>query len=370
MRIAILTFHRAYNCGAMLQAWALKTVLERMGHTVEFPACNSVGVTERWRYPVVHSGKSGLAWFRSAVGRSLINLLSVPSEDILRHRYKVFRERYIPERRCLPADFNKHYDLIIVGSDQVWNEDLLQNDAPMFFGENLPTDVYRIVYAASYGDLPLAENKIKRVVGALENFSAISVREKLAKDQLAAFSNISITETLDPTLLLDAADYDEIACGSFQSEPYLFMYTLSTESFFVDTAKALAGKLGVRCVIAPCHQYSRFGAPRGLTYGLSPDRLVQYVRNAKYVITNSFHGTVMSVVFNKPFLSLRGQVDAFESRPASLLRKIGAIERLVNPTVSVDDMLLRLISSPLVNLNMIGEMRSESMAWLEEAVRL
>lgn len=368
MRIAILTFHRAYNCGAALQAWALKTVLERMGHSVEFPACNHVGETRRWQVSWANPDARGLRWVRSLVARSVVNLLSVPTEDLLRFRYASFRRKHLPERNCVTADFCKYYDLIVVGSDQVWSELISGSDAPLFFGENLPCDIRRIVYAASYGDKPLDRDKIGRAVSALKNFSAVSVREKLAKDQLSAFSDKNIAETLDPTLLLDAADYDAIANGKVPKDPYLFMYTLSTESFFINTARELSRRLGVKCVVAPCYQYSRYGAPCGLIYGMSPDRLVQYAKNAKYVLAGSFHGTVMGALFSKPFLSLRRQVDASESRCAALLRKLGCEERLVNPSMSVDELCQRL-TAPLPDIKeKLATLRTESLTWLKNAI--
>lgn len=367
MRIGILTFHRAYNCGAMLQAWALKTVLERMGHQVEFPICNHVGEEKRW-WPWVKKDARGLRKIRSFVGRTLINLMSIPAEDVSRHRYAAFRKKHLPERACGLDDFENYYDLVVVGSDQVWSERHSLDDAPMFFGENLPRNVRRIVYAASYGDKPLDQDKVRRVICALDNFSAVSVREKLAQDQLAPHSDKDIQETVDPTLLLKADDYGAIANGAVPKDPYLFMYTLSTADFFVNTAKELARKLGVKCVIAPCYQYSRYGAPRGLMYGISPDRLVQYARNAKYVLAGSFHGTVMGVLFNKPFLSLRGQIDEFESRPAALLRKLGCENRLVNPMVSIDEMYRRLISPLSGCEEKLGAIRDGSMEWLKRAL--
>ena len=98
MRIAILTFHRAYNCGAMLQAWALKTVLERMGHTVEFPDCNHVGEDGRWKYGLVNKEKHGMQRLASLVGRFFVNAMSIPCEDILRSRYRRFRKAHLPEQ--------------------------------------------------------------------------------------------------------------------------------------------------------------------------------------------------------------------------------------------------------------------------------
>ena len=160
MRIAILTFHRAYNCGAMLQAWALKTVLERMGHKVEFPICNHVGEEARWKYGWVNRDKRGIQFLRSLLGRFLLNALSVPCEDILRMRYRHFRKVHLPERVCSPGSFSKYYDLVVVGSDQVWSVKHAMSEAPLFFAENIPACVRKIVYAASYGDRPLNDDAI------------------------------------------------------------------------------------------------------------------------------------------------------------------------------------------------------------------
>ena len=370
MKIAILTFHRAYNCGAMLQAWALKTVLERMGHTVEFPVCNHVGVEKRWQYDLINREKHGVQALRSLLGRFLLNALSVPNEDILRSRYRSFRKAHLPERVCVPDDFDKYYDLVVIGSDQVWSVRHTVSEAPLFFAENIPECVRKITYAASYGDKPLDDEAIKRVNSSLERFSHISVREPLAQKQLSGLTPRKIDVTLDPTLLLTAKDYDEVAYkGNNIRKPYLFMYTLSTAPFFINTAKHLADRLGVKCVIAPCYQYSRLGAAKGLTYGISPDRLAGFARGAKYVLAGSFHGTVMGLMFNKPFLSLREQVDEYESRPAALLNRIGCSNRLVNPTTSLDEMeaLLRTDVGEEA-YNRLDQFRSDSLVWLKEAL--
>lgn len=369
MRIAILTFHRAYNCGAMLQAWALRTVLERMGHVVEFPVLNHVGERNRW-LKLIDFRKRGMNLIRSVIGRFLLNVFSVPCEDTLRTRYKRFREVFLPERVCDVADLSEIYDLLIVGSDQVWSERHSLSDSALFFGESLPVDVKKITYAASYGDKPLDENILKRVVDAVNRFSKVSVREPLAKKQLTEFTFKKIDVVADPTLLLTEEDYYVLSKNiKVPDEPYLFMYTLSSDKFFVNTAKALARRLKVKCIIAPCYQYSRFRAPIGLTYAISPDRLVALVRGAKYVLAGSFHGTVMGIIFNKPFLSLRAQVDEYESRPVALLNRIGCSERLVTPKTSLDEMeaLLRTEVDEEV-YNKLAQFRTNSLFWLKEAV--
>lgn len=369
MRIGILTFHRAYNCGAMLQAWALRKTLERMGHTVEFPTCNHVGEVARWQFSWVNSEKKGcLAKARSFFGRLLVNAFSIPNYDILRYRYRAFRRRHLPERKINPSKFDSCYELLVVGSDQVFSLKHLEDYAPTFLCENKPMNLRAIAYAASYGDKPLAKEPLNRVVEGVKRFSAVSVREKLAQKQLSEETGIAIAETLDPTLLVESADYAEIARGHVPKEPYLLLYSLSNSAWLISVARELARRLGVRLVLAPCYAYSRWGAAPEVDFCVSPDRLVQYARNAEYVLAGSFHGTIMGVVFKKPFLSIREQVDEYESRPASLLRKLGCPERLVNPKTSIEEMEALLRAGTSDCESELKRLRNESLKWLRGAV--
>lgn len=368
MRIAILTFHRAYNCGAMLQAWALKTVLARMGHQVEFPACNSVGERKRWPLSWFGPFRPGLRFGVDLFRRWRYNLFSIPNEGILIKRYKAFRTAHLPERKVCAGDFASHYDLVILGSDQIWNSKITKTEAGYFLGETLPAGLRVVSYAASFGDVPPDGGDLSRVVACVKRLEAVSVREYLAKDKLGPLTQNEIFVAADPTLLLDAEDYNGLAAGDVPSAPYLFLYTVPNDPFVINTARELARRLGVRCVISPCYQFSRYGAPREAIYGVSPERLVQYAKHAKYILACSFHGTVMGILFQKPFLSLRRSVDQSESRPASLLRTLGCAERLVNPSVTIEEMHRRL-TKPLPDLTKrIAMMRTESMSWLQGTI--
>ncbi len=337
MRIGILTFHRAFNCGAMLQAWALKTVLERMGHVVEFPACNRVGVRPRFtKFP-----KRPTVWrtLRAWVGWVLVNGGSLGGEDLARARYRRFRTRFLPERACGPQTFARHYDCLVVGSDQVWNPYCAWDDTPLFLGEGYDFPGGLVAYAVSCGDRLFAEDDCARLRAAAARFKAVSVREQLVAQVLGAAWAQRVRVVPDPTLLLTAQDYQAIATPLKRGRRgVLYVYTLDAQEFVLDTAQELARRLGKRCVITPVYQYSRYGAPRGLTYGISPDRLVGQVQRADVVLAASFHGTVFAMLFGKPFLSLRCQEDTQESRPASLLRQVGLMERLVTPKTSLDVM--------------------------------
>lgn len=370
MKIGILTFHKAFNCGAALQAWALRTILERMGHSAEFPDCNTVGLTERWRFSWREWPTGLLRKIRSLGFRVLNNLFSIPGEDLKRYRFAKFRKRFLSERICSPSDFAQYYDAIIVGSDQVWRTSLSNKEASLFFAENIDASLPKLTYAVSYGDKPLEGEVLERVIASAKRFNALSAREKIVKDQIEQSSGKSIEVVLDPTLLLTAEEYAPlISKFTPPKEPYLFMYTLSTVPFYLETAKQLAKALGVKAIIAPMYQYSRLFAPKGLTYGISPDRMVGYIANAKYVLAGSFHGTAFATIFKKPFLSLRDQPEDLNalSRPGTLLKLTGNLDRIVTPDTSIEEMLQRL-QAPIVDNGVLDVARAESKAWLEGAL--
>ena len=369
MRVGIITFHRAYNCGAMLQAWALKTVIERMGHEVEFPILNHIGERRRWsigwrNWPINPIGLAKSLW-----GCLIYNIASIPGEDLLRIRFKRFKKQNLPERKCEVCELERFYDALVVGSDQVWCSEHTGGYAPLFFGETLPKGMKKIAYAVSYGDKKISMDRLRRVAQAVGNFECVSARENIVPEQLADLVEKKVQVVLDPTLLLRQSDYQRFVRKS--REPYLFMYTLDTNEFFVESAKRLAKKLNVRAIIVPMYQQSRYGAVEGLTYGISPDRLISYIANAEYVVSHSFHGTALSILFSKPFLSMRLEKESpgYGSRVGTLLKLTNSQERLVTPDISLDEMLARLKAPLKINAIELEKCRVASLEWIEKALR-
>lgn len=352
MRIAIFTFHAAYNCGAMLQAWALKVVLEQLGHTVDFPWCErKYGKVARFKPLLFH--KNPIKLIRSLVFRLVYNAGSLGIEDLARYRYRQFlRNHLLPNGRSNLKRSIGDYDLYLFGSDQIWNPKLTEGDLELFLGESLPTEVPRIAYAASIGDSAcvLADEIIQqRFRQALGSFLAVSVRESLAKTQLSNILSIPIEVMPDPTLLLVAEDYRRLSASFTPShKPYLYVYTLFISPSIVNISKQLAARLNLDCIITPVYQFTRYRAPFGLTYAVSPDRLITYMQNATCVIAASFHGTVFSLIHRKPFVSWRESVGKEESRSEALLRNFKLEDRLVTPSTSMEAM-AALLRTPLPN---------------------
>ncbi len=369
MKIGILTFHRAYNGGAMLQAWALKRVLEGMGHAVEFPVCNHVGEVERWlaktnrkRHGVLRLASMGQALLRNA--------LSIPVEDVARARYRRFRERELPERACRPEELGNLYDALVVGSDQVWNEDRAGAWWPLFLGEDWGPGTKAVAYGASWGDLPIDGARLERVKAALGRFAGVSVRERYARVDLerAGVAPGRVATVADPTLLLDREEWARLACGVRPTKGrYLFMYNVMMKSpDAVRVARSVARRLGLRAVVASVYQYTRWGAPRGLSWGMSPERLVAYTAGAECVLACSFHGTVMGLTFGKPTLSLLLEPDGGRSRSGELLRDLGEEWRLATPETPAEELARRMGRGgpPAEAAAKAVEARRASLSWL------
>lgn len=358
MRIAILTFHRAFNCGAMLQAWALKTELERQGHVVEFPDCNRVGDIPRWRFSACNwRTRAGL---KQALKEVRYNLYSLGSEDLSRTGFRDFRRQNLPERHCAPSDFPRFYDAVVIGSDQVWTSSITGPWTSLFLGEDIPDGMPMVAYSASAGDrLPEGEDlcRLQRACGRL---SGVSVRERA----LGAAIGGSVSSACDPSLLMSADDYNSIAVAPPETRPFLYAYTSVPSAFLMQTVREASARLALASVVTPIGQFSRFRAPSGLTYAVSPGKMVGYQRAASAVVTDSFHGTALALVHNRPFVSLQGTPDR-KTRIGDLLDRLGLANRLVTPETPMSTV-TRLLTEPLPDSagRTLVSFADESRRWL------
>ena len=174
----------------------------------------------------------------------------------------------------------------------------------------------------------------------------------------------------DPSLLLTGADYIRIAnpCR-MRRDKYLLVYAITPTPFVCQSARKASKYMGLPVVILAMYQYGRRSCPRYVRVGFGPAEWLAWFRDAEAVLAMSFHGTAFSVLFNKPFVSLRNKIEETESRPAAFLREIRASERLVTPERSDGDW-LPLLYKPLgvEQGNALGDLREHSLRWLENAI--
>lgn len=331
MNIAILTQPICNNYGGILQNYALQTILERQGHAVY-----------TLNIPVVTDYGSGAVRHILSICRRLLQKLngdpSVVWIDIakearkrveLTHLQKEFLDNRLHLHTIsLPITKEQiekfHFDAFVVGSDQVWRPRYNKCIHNMFldFTDGIP--VKRFAYAASLGtdEWELSEDQTVTCSALVKQFDAISVREESGILLCKQYLGVDVVQVLDPTLMLSADDYLSLCSGKEHPEgDYIAVYMLDYSKKKMKLLEEVS-----RAFDIPLHFIGRFtkhGYP-------SVESWLEGIANAKYVITDSFHGTVFSTIFMRQFVTL-GNFARGNSRFDSLFHTLGIPkERMVD----------------------------------------
>lgn len=331
MKIKIITYTRTRNYGGVLQAYGLYNYLSSCGHDVSFidyvpERCN---VENEKIFAECAIGKSRF-WGRSAMTKLVWRKLEYPR---LRMAYQPFFA--FLDDRC---SFTRRYtsceelmadppegDVYITGSDQVWNSGFTRDgkpDTPFY----LPfANGRRISYASSFGNSSLDASNADEVLKLLSQYDAISVREKSGLDILKSLGLCGVA-TCDPTMLCDAEVWKAMAPVGRRSD-YVFLYQVRFDRDTLDMAYQAACEMGKRLVVASLDPRDRRRVTRGEVLFPTIEEWLGLIKSADSVITDSFHATVFSLLFNKRFLVNYGNRQAMSSRITELLDRTGLCER-------------------------------------------
>ncbi|GHV05436.1 hypothetical protein FACS1894217_02300 [Clostridia bacterium] len=310
----ILTFHRALNAGALLQAYALQQFMYGLGMDNAVVDYRN-GFIERQHHPFKYYREDGLAKYagRAALlGGILAKRVRKFDEFVAKHirTSQTYNNIYALERG------SSRFDAFIAGSDQVFSHDCARFD-PAYFLTFAP-DFKKFSYAASVGDsIPqkLAGEFEKR----LQGFPFLSLREP--------YGTVDAEIHADPTLLLPREKWGTIAAPP-REDGYVLLYTMRPSTTIFDYAEKLGREKGLKVIWLSDKYYQRHGKIEHKT-AVSPDELLGWVQNASYVVTNSFHGTVFSVIFRRQFYSEAPQGKA--KRITGLLNLLGLQARTAAP---------------------------------------
>lgn len=332
MRIGILTFHHAHNYGAVLQCYALKRYLLSQGADVEVIDYRSPAIVDAYKrtnFPPIGSLPLrqwlGCMRFECAILSTRIRRANA-FEAFIREHLQPQPVQHITERP---------YDLILVGSDQVWNYHLTQGFDNYYWGAfPHPAATRLATYAASMQDHWPEEMNIE-IAKRLQNFDAISLRESLLRNQLQPlFPEKEMSVVVDPTLLINAADWNKIAAKPKQCKrPYLLLYQVLSSPRAEAVAQAVAHRLGLEVVylcVGPTGHNSRS------VRFTSPEEFVGLFKHASFVVSASFHGTVFALQYGKPFYSIRSG-KGVDSRVASLLHQLELTDRFITEAKEIQD---------------------------------
>jgi hypothetical protein len=325
-KVGIITFHRAMNYGAVLQAYALEKKILGLGYECEI-------IDYRYNKVELYYGRLQPGKFKYIKG--IRNILGTLKNDLFffpkskKNKFDEFIDKYLKlskemYNRDQLINTNLLYDVFITGSDQVWNCACTDFDKEYFL-DFVADSHKKNSYGASFGFAELPINYIHKYNDLLKDFEHISVREKHGITIIKDLTGLDAHLCLDPTLLLMKDQWDEIAISPGKKK-YILVYTIAESDSLVEFAKELAKKTGLDIIYIDI----------GLTYlnienriwDGGPREFLGWVSEAEYIITNSFHGTVFSINYHKKFFcELQKTRDAANSRLENMLDMVCLRER-------------------------------------------
>ncbi len=378
MNVGILTFHFSDNYGAALQAYALRRWLTEHGHRAHFIDYRPAHIE--------HGGRLSLPTSPEKLKANLKVVYLALSSFLHQHfgnrdqrdKFAHFRERFLDVASdAAPTDNGaslaaaQAFDLIVAGSDQIWSPSQHFGFDPNYFLAF--ADAFRarkISYAASFGRDRVSSSEAEQLPRLLHHFDAISVREASGVTLVEQATGQRPANVPDPTLLHD--NYTELTDRApiAPDEPYVFCYGLRSPDNIRQTAELVSRQLNCR-ILSPHNPHRRW-AEIGTTVYPDPGEWVGLVKNARFVVTNSFHGTVFALLFRKPFIvaGLTGDKAAANARAINLLRAV-RLENRFAPSFSEHNT-QALMNSPIDWANVdqrLGDLRQAGSDFLSAQLR-
>ena len=327
MKIAILTLPFHSNYGGVLQAYALQTVLQRLGHEVVVIDKDMFHHRSWLRQQVA----LGAYLVRKYLLRKDLVYVNLWREDYEKKTVETHIRRFIDTHlnilrvRDLPKEFPADIDAVVVGSDQVWRPKYFKwsygcgiEYAYLSFLKDLP--IKRVSYAASFGtaDWEYSDEETARCSSSIELFDAVSVREYsaiiLCEEKLGRKDVIRMP---DPAFLLDKEDYRSLCTSHSDSGRYLFYYVLDETDETRSKAESVAKERGLT-IKQIKGDVDNPSLPLSSRIKAPVEEWLDCVMNAEFVFTDSFHACVFSMLFEKPFNVVSNQSRGTD-RIASLL---------------------------------------------------
>ena len=366
MQIGILTQPLANNYGGILQNWALQQALKQMGHVpitinIPYPYISEKYDLARscWRLFKRLKGDKSVIFINADRQHNFLNTPCNNMREFVSHNMNVL---HLPCK--VDSSFcDKHPEIkaFIVGSDQVWRKAFSPFLPNYFLDFTESFDVRRIAYGVSFGrkEMDVNQDELPVYSELASRFDAISVREEDGKEICNRQLNSSASLVVDPTLLIYPSDYfdliDDVECHA-KSSRYAAVYVLDRNKQKEKDISIFCNKNG----LTP--KYIGHPSSKGFQ---SVGSWLSEIANSQYVITDSYHGTIFSIIFRKPFTSISNPSRG-ASRFTTLLTALGLENRLIN----AGERFIPL--SETINYTDVSEIisdrKSESIAFLKKSL--
>lgn len=312
-KVGILTFHYSnHNYGALLQTYASVVNLRKMGLE-----------------PIVVNLQPPKSYFKDvSLGRQLLN-------RIIPNTFEQFRTKYIPLTSKISdanelIQLNEVFDAFYVGSDQVWRPGFTNENLKHYFLDFATNDKLKVAYAVSFGvDKFDADNQtIDSLHQLIHRFNFVSVREKSGIDICKNVFNIDAVHVLDPTLLLDGNEYINALNikSDLNTEKYIAYYQLSSVFQISKDALKIQSETGTTKIKNIYFKSVKiFG--KNITWFNSITEWLSGIKNASFVVTDSYHCVIFSILFQKQFVCILNSNNG-NTRLVSLLNELNLSDRI------------------------------------------
>lgn len=372
MNIGILTFHAPHNFGSMLQAYALQRYLTNQGLNVVILNLRTNRQMRLYKHPL----SPVLPLRRSVLYDNLLSLFNPVwlyrecrkwnvYEDFLKNnlrltkRYKNWEEL----KKDIPL---LNLDCIITGGDQIWNLRCKDFDTSYFLTGELG-GVRKISYSPSFGGKLLSsitEKETELIIKNLMDYDYISVREDSMQLFLSKHFNKEVEVVVDPTLLLEAQDYDAL----IDEEPlikgeYIYYYSPIYRPYAEKLAKMMGESLGLKVVTSFPHVFRNDGLVGFQESG--PIEFLNLLKNSTFVVGRSFHSVIFSLLYHKNFIAIDG---ARDNRMNNILSLLGIPERGMVTEGNYKDFILPEIDFEKTD-GIIRDQRNKSVLFLKKALK-
>ena len=319
------------NYGSFLQAYALQHAINENGGCsviIQQNSSSEVHVSFVRRIIRFLKPKKNYSYYR----RILLSIQGKKFSDKYKKLDAFKKEQltveYYSDLQELSIKLDKD-DVLLAGSDQIWSMAL----GPLsrwftFQCDELPKNIHKYSYAASIGLSELSDEQKQEYKKALKDFSVVSFRERQAKEMLSSFIDSEVRCDLDPTLLYDDSFWSDVSSARIIKEPYVFVYMLRPDKRLIDIGRAIGKKLNCKVIYTGLIADRFNGVYTVCDAGV--EDFISYIKYSEGVVTNSFHGTVFSILFKKPFVSVK--LSSTSSRVDNLLNIVGLQNQCIGRT--------------------------------------
>lgn len=364
MKIDIVTLHRAQNYGSVLQAFALQKQIEKLGHQAYILDYYPERYTNKG---LLKRLKNKSSRFNNPLVLLIAKLLIYPSylkKGIQFNKFMHYLNLEKPSFATNEEGMGRFTDAdaYCAGSDQIWNSHWNEGIEKVLFLDFVPKGKLCLSYAASIGLSNIPANEIDETKLLLDKFEFLSLREDKGVELVRELGRTDAVQCLDPTLLMSKEEWGLYADDSYKGKEYVLTYNLHHDPEIDKCAKAIASKyhLQIRNISYNWHDIVRHGH---LDWCPTVEGFLGLIKNAKYVVADSFHATAFSIIFEKPFVVITPEVAS--SRLSSLLKMLELDDYNINKFTSI-----KVIEQPIDYIrvkSIIATEQRESISFLNKA---